>query len=278
MSQMHHAPANRAARCLLCGSRGDDKLRLAAGIHIRRCTPCSLSFTDPPPEVSYEHYTTDGDRDFKLWMRFARPIVRYATRLAPAAPSSWLDFGAGSGELVLTAKLAGMEAVGVELDIRASAAAERRGARLVKSLSELSGQRFDVVSVSHVLEHLPDPIQVLAELGSRHLAWNGVLVVVQPNRDGLLPRLWPDRWGGWVWNEHLWHLTPRSMATVMDRAGLSVVGLRSTTLCHRVTTIRSVVPAVVGRIAAHIRQGDAFFMAATHPGPVPTSNHSPGSR
>lgn len=73
--------------------------------------------------MAYDTYTEAGDHDLDLWLRFAQPIVRYATRIAQDRPATWLDFGAGSGELVLAAQQAGFDAVGIDPDARASALA-----------------------------------------------------------------------------------------------------------------------------------------------------------
>jgi 2-polyprenyl-3-methyl-5-hydroxy-6-metoxy-1,4-benzoquinol methylase len=261
--QTQYAAERGFVSCLLCGSPGRALLVDASGVTIRWCSPCQLGFTDPPPVVDYADYSAAGDRDVELWLSFAKPILRYARKVAASPPSSWLDFGAGSGELVLAAQRAGIDAVGVDVDNRASALAWSRGARILSSLEEVSSRRFDIVSASHVLEHLLDPVQTTKAL-SAVLAPRGLLLVVQPNPLGLLPRLWPDRWPGWRWTEHLWHLTPRSMAAVMERAGLCVVDTKSTSLHHPVMTARSIVPAMVARFGRIVARGDAFYMAGAH--------------
>lgn len=117
---------------------------------------CDLGFTDPVPGVTYADYSYGG-RGSALWSRFARTTLKFA--MANASPRSWLDFGAGSGDLVLAAKQAGLRSIGVEIDLTAQRWAQERGIALVSSLEALPpSSSFDVVSLSHVLEHLDSQV------------------------------------------------------------------------------------------------------------------------
>ena len=225
--------ACRRPACLLCGSDGDVSVRprLSNAI-VRWCKRCDAGFTSPRPVVDYSVYT-DEARDFERWARFADPLVRWASELGPQVPSTWLDYGAGSGELILVAKRAGISAIGIDLDENARELARSRDALVNPSLEALpDGATFDVVSASHVLEHLINPIDVIREL-SGYLTRGGHLVLVQPNPAGLSPRLFPRRWSGWVASQHLWHWTPGSMAATVALAGLEVVAVANSSLSHR---------------------------------------------
>ena len=96
-----------------------------------------------------------------------------------------LDIGASSGTLLQTIHEAyGAETVGVEPGNAYRKLAEAKGFKLYPSLELLKAgdtERFDMVSMMHVLEHLEDPLGTLREIRLDLLADNGFLLVEVPN-------------------------------------------------------------------------------------------------
>ncbi|HEY8766560.1 MAG TPA: class I SAM-dependent methyltransferase, partial [Dehalococcoidia bacterium] len=103
-----------------------------------------------------------------------------------AAPGNrLLDVGAGIGTfLALARDSAGWEVAGTEVSESAMALARRRyGIHLVQGQAEdieLGSARFDIVTLWHVLEHVPSPMRLL-EVCHEALAPGGLLVVAVPN-------------------------------------------------------------------------------------------------
>jgi SAM-dependent methyltransferase len=99
-----------------------------------------------------------------------------------------LDVGASDGALMKAFRQRfACDSVGVEPGETYRRSAEAAGLRMSPALEDLahSGEaRFDVVSLSHVLEHLPDPLGALANLKETWLEPNGLLVVEVPNLFG----------------------------------------------------------------------------------------------
>ena len=96
-----------------------------------------------------------------------------------------LDIGASSGTLLQTIHEAyRAETVGVEPGNAYRKLAEAKGFKLYPSLELLKAgdtERFDMVSMMHVLEHLEDPLGTLREIRLDLLADNGFLLVEVPN-------------------------------------------------------------------------------------------------
>ena len=92
-----------------------------------------------------------------------------------------LDIGAGTGDFVLSSKkYAHWEAMGIEPSEKARAKAEEKGLLLQVDFSELLPHSFDVITMWHVLEHVPDvtkEIQIISNL----LKENGIAVIAVPN-------------------------------------------------------------------------------------------------
>ncbi len=126
-----------------------------------------------------------------------------------------LDVGCASGTLLWLAREKGFAVTGVEI---ARGAAEF--ARSVLALDVFIGQleeanfpdrRFDVVTMFHSLEHLPEPRRTLREAG-RVLRDDGVLIVVVPNLAGWSAAREGARWRWLQPQNHYSHFTPDTLA------------------------------------------------------------------
>lgn len=99
-----------------------------------------------------------------------------------------LDVGCGTGELITFLKEKGFESFGTEISNEAIKIAKSRGlkiynctlADLCKNVPRDEDCKFDVVTLLNVLEHVPNPAQIIAG-AKRCLAPGGVLCVRVPN-------------------------------------------------------------------------------------------------
>lgn len=135
------------------------------------CTACSSTFVDPLPTSSdfdalyhraaYHdvHYDTAEARpEYRDELNFLRRHVEPGADL--------LDFGCGNGAFMTAAHEAGYPAFGIEQGESSIALANRNSGRPVWSLAEAlgCGQRFRVIHIGDVLEHLPRPADTLRQL------------------------------------------------------------------------------------------------------------------
>lgn len=96
-----------------------------------------------------------------------------------------LDIGSSTGSLMLAIKGAYRnEAIGIEPAEVYRAYCEARDLTVVPDLESLSDGRFDLITMAHVLEHLPNPVDYLREIRENWLADGGTLLVEVPNLYG----------------------------------------------------------------------------------------------
>ena len=76
-----------------------------------------------------------------------------------------LDIGAGTGDFLSVAKKDGWQTIGVEPSTKAKSIAINKGVSFVELTTELENNSFDVISMWHVLEHVPDLDKQIKELG-----------------------------------------------------------------------------------------------------------------
>jgi SAM-dependent methyltransferase len=137
----------------------------------------------------------------------------------------YLDVGCGSGGTVGAAAMLGWRVAGIEPDGAAAEKARRFSDEIYTGdvlEASFAPSSFDVVSMFHVLEHVPDPVAVVR----RTLEWlapGGLVIIEVPNAGGLGASLFGRAWSGLDLPRHLSHFTPDSLASVVERAGGRIV-------------------------------------------------------
>ena len=71
--------------------------------------------------------------------------------------ASILDVGSGTGDFLSFMNSKGYEVTGVENNPKASLISQKNDIKIHENTSELSDNSFDLITLWHVLEHLPDP-------------------------------------------------------------------------------------------------------------------------
>ncbi len=135
------------------------------------------------------------------------------------------DVGCGNGKAMGMFHAAGYEAVGIEPDPEARAIASRYG-RVYEGTAEwlpeeVEQRQFEVVLLSHVLEHCIDPIAALKNVRSL-LSPEGTAIVEVPNNAALALEMFGPAWFFADIPRHLHFFTENSLREVMGQAGLRV--------------------------------------------------------
>jgi SAM-dependent methyltransferase len=144
-----------------------------------------------------------------------------------------LDIGSHAGRFLHLAGQAGWDAEGTEINARTAAyAAERTGAPVhrlkAEQVLELK-RRFDAVTLTDVLEHIPQPVSLLSTV-RRLLSPNGWIAVKVPCGSAqLLKETWRARlsrgYRATVADNlvHINHFSPRALREALTRTGFTDV-------------------------------------------------------
>ena len=133
--------------------------------------------------------TEDGSlqhsRHTKHILNFLKPNTYYPRLRGQVTPSTLLDVGCSNGDFLVAVKKEGLEVAGVELNPRTGKQAQSRGLNVkVGTLTEAhyESEKFDVVHLGDVIEHVPDPRALIQEC-KRTLKHSGQLIISTPNTD-----------------------------------------------------------------------------------------------
>jgi SAM-dependent methyltransferase len=148
----------------------------------------------------------------------------YFYRHLPKTPGTLLDVGCGNGAFLLRAAEAGWKVQGVEPDPLAAAQASSSGLRVHRGGIESFSARaeFDVITLSHVLEHLHEPGTALSAC-RRMLRPGGQLWMALPNVEGLGHRVYKSAWFPLEPPRHLFLPSMRELERLCRDAGFQRV-------------------------------------------------------
>ncbi|MBS7255226.1 class I SAM-dependent methyltransferase [Flavobacterium branchiicola] len=132
-----------------------------------------------------------------------------------------LDIGAGTGDFLLTAKNNGWETVGVEPSERAKNIAKEKGISFVEEISELENNSFDVITMWHVLEHVPNLEFQIQEL-KRLLKPTGTLIVAVPNFKSFDAKHYGEFWAAFDVPIHFWHFSKKAIKSLFEKVDMKL--------------------------------------------------------
>ncbi|MCS6795559.1 MAG: class I SAM-dependent methyltransferase [Raineya sp.] len=164
-----------------------------------------------------------------------------------------LDFGCGTGYFLKTCLQAGWQAEGIEPDENARQfASNYTGKQIFSSLQEIYSKKFsftlssfqgryeggsndfsmqnhniidnkfDIITLWHVLEHIPSLNETLSELKNL-LNPQGKLVIAVPNRESWDAQVFQQFWAAYDVPRHLWHFSKKDMKALCHKHNLKIL-------------------------------------------------------
>jgi 2-polyprenyl-3-methyl-5-hydroxy-6-metoxy-1,4-benzoquinol methylase len=205
---------------------------------IQQCETCGFRLTNPRPNddsigayYKSEDYVSHNDESKGL-INTAYHIVRNYTLRSKVklinklngGEGRILDVGCGTGAFLESCKTAGWEVVGMEPDLDARTIAQKKlQAEIKPNLSALSRAKpFDIISLWHVLEHIPDLNEVIPQL-HKLLADKGTLLIAVPNSDSYDATNFKQYWAAYDVPRHLHHFTPSTIRPLFQKHGFKLV-------------------------------------------------------
>jgi 2-polyprenyl-3-methyl-5-hydroxy-6-metoxy-1,4-benzoquinol methylase len=213
---------------------------------IKACKICTNAWTLPPPSlVDYQradfHTNASNSEDHEILRtvhnlprQWKHSVLMQAQLLARYLPprAKILEIGCGEGILLDELSRLGFSVKGIEPSLMGSARARRKGIDCLTGYFPHPDiqEPFDAVILSHVLEHLEKPLEVLNQVSA--IAPQGIVLLVQTNYKGILPQLLRWRWYAWACMEHYWHFTPQGLAYITQSLNLNFIACEFSSLVH----------------------------------------------
>jgi len=180
-------------------SKIHNKIRFDYEFRPYRCQNCGLVFLHPyfPPSQLDEFYEKEFRNIFgnetseDLFKRCSPEAFGRAERFKRLLGKSKniVEIGCSTGHFLCAAKKFGPNVFGVELGESTKQYAAKRGIIVKKNIKEYDSDKFDLIFMFHVLEHISDPINFLKEI-KPYLKTSGKLIIEVPNIEDILVSLY----------------------------------------------------------------------------------------
>lgn len=247
-----------SVKCKLCDSENVVEWLSNSDFSIYSCNNCHNGYTLPSPSaIDY------ASKDFH-----ANEIIEenIAVKTIDDLPTEWqdgikiqinsvcshlqkgssiLEIGCGEGILLNELKREGFNVSGIEPSETATQRARVKGLDIYQGYfphEAVADKTYDLIIMSHVLEHLNDPHEVLSNI-NRTLRKDGMLLLVQTNFKGLIPRLQANRWYAWVPEQHFWHFTPKGVMNLVRQHEMVLVETKYYPLVHPNSRLHTIIQA-----------------------------------
>lgn len=199
------------------------------------CAGCGLYYTTPVPSTdattsdvaASSKYTEDQLAKEAFFRRRADSLLDDVE--SHGERGRLLDVGCAIGTELAAARDRGWDAVGLELSKTSLAVARERGHDARGERLESAGlddESFDLVTLNHVLEHIPTPNDFLCEV-RRVLRPGGLLFVAVPNVETWWVRVKGDRYGWTFQDDHFLHFSRTTLSKLLEARGFEVLSAKT---------------------------------------------------
>jgi len=184
-----------------------------------------------PAYYKSEDYISHTDSKRNLFERTYHIIKKMALRRKLSLINSFskekgalLDVGCGTGDFLEFSKQKGWRVVGIEPNDQARVIANKKTNNSVYKtdyLLNLDNHSFDIITLWHVLEHLPNLEEQIAVF-KRLLKPNGTLIIAVPNYKSYDAKIYKTYWAAFDVPRHLWHFSKESIKILMETFKMNV--------------------------------------------------------
>lgn len=208
---------------------------------IFECDQCHLLFTNPRPDSEnlfryyqsdeYLSHTSSKAGLFSFLYRSIRTVSikkKYNLINNYKSGKNILDIGCGTGEFLKFFSDKNWNSCGIE-PVKQAREFARKNYHLnvydESKLNEFDPEYFDVISMWHVLEHVPDLTGRITQI-KRLLRQDGILVFALPNIESWDALHYKNFWAAWDVPRHLYHFSQSSFNALMNKNNLEIISIK----------------------------------------------------
>ena len=218
-----------SSNCILCDNNTNKEIYIQhQNFKIILCNNCGLLYQYTPEPIEslsniYDNIYEENPREIQkkyYWKKrmkaFFDDIDKYIKK-----PGHLLDFGCSYGLLMEYFIAKGWEATGIDISENAISHARSKGLKCYLKLENITSKdKFDVIVMSNVLEHLKEPIDTLRRVKDL-LSKEGIIYIRVPNAESII---FPNRRQSFIGDlkphEHLFYFNKDTLALLFKKVGL----------------------------------------------------------
>lgn len=183
-----------------------------------------ISHTDGKRNIFEKTYHFVKDIALKRKLKLINTIADASLTSSGSNEKILLDVGCGTGDFLKVAKANQWSVFGIEPNEQARAIANKKTDDAVFDITHLQTlipHSFDVITLWHVLEHLPNVEAHMTKFEGL-LKPNGRLVIAVPNYNSYDANYYKSFWAAFDVPRHLWHFSQTAMSIIVARHSMKV--------------------------------------------------------
>jgi SAM-dependent methyltransferase len=206
--------------------------------NIVNCQSCSFKFTSPRPQnqdlgnyYKSEDYISHSNTSKGLISKLYKSVRNHTIKkkialvLKHVSRGTILDYGCGTGMFLSACQKDGWKAFGMEPDEGARKIATQMGLNTFSDKDRMqtyiTNQKFDAITLWHVLEHVTDLPETLSFFKSK-LNPKGALIIAVPNHTSYDANKYKEFWAAYDVPRHLYHFEINSISKLLDNYGFKL--------------------------------------------------------
>jgi 2-polyprenyl-3-methyl-5-hydroxy-6-metoxy-1,4-benzoquinol methylase len=204
---------------------------------LTKCSNCNFLMTNPRPDdgvigayYKSEDYISHTNKAASLidsiYLRARRYTLRWKLQIlnnTNPKEKTLLDYGCGTGAFIHFLQQNNWNVNGIEpSDDARLIASNLTGREISSSIPQLTASTFNVITLWHVLEHVPNLDETIQQLRAK-LDDNGTMFIAVPNHSSWEAKKYQSHWAGYDVPRHLWHFSQTTMNSLMTKNNLKIV-------------------------------------------------------
>ncbi|MCF6350040.1 MAG: class I SAM-dependent methyltransferase [Flavobacteriaceae bacterium] len=196
-----------------------------------------ISHTDSKKSIIDRVYQTAKNYTIKKKIKLVNRLfnqINLKQENKDQKPKTILDIGCGTGDFLVACKSNNWSVTGVEPNQKARILLKSKLDRLKPNsknfnrpkittlISELDEIEFDVITMWHVLEHVPNLEEYIVQL-KKLLKKNGILIIAVPNHKSYDAHYYGKFWAAYDVPRHLWHFSQKSIKLLFEKQKMKIV-------------------------------------------------------
>lgn len=231
----------RISNCPVCKNNAFDKhlevqdyTVTQKKFQIVSCKSCGFKFTNPRPDQNEigeyykaESYISHTNTSKGLIAKIYHAVRKYTLKSKVnlinrlyAQKGKLLDVGCGTGMFLNEARENGWDVNGIEPDSGARQIAEEMNKAAIKTeiLSSFQNEKFHIITMWHVLEHVNLLNETVNWLKER-ITEDGYLIIAVPNHESKDAEIYQEQWAAYDVPRHLYHFSQKSIKQLFEQRG-----------------------------------------------------------
>lgn len=181
-----------------------------------------LSYYDSPNYIS--HQTQAKTLKDKVYQGVKSIMISRKKRLIMGykREGAIIDIGAGTGEFLEAFEEKNWSKFAIEPSPKFQSVFKDKNINLLENLGAASKNTFDVITLWHSLEHIPNLEETVKQLKSV-LKPDGVLFIAVPNYNSYDSKYYKNYWAAWDVPRHLWHFSRTGLKKLFQNYQLKCI-------------------------------------------------------